>query len=179
MTVCVFPSPGQTLQVLNTCSLERREEVGPSSAFTTGSSCTCRKSWDTLTTRATASTLTHPRYDATVLTHWWEISHPPVTKLNVSLYFLYFFFPSNLSTFWTYASSSTLCWRPNSDTVNLHNFLIVPLPQPFYQAPSLLFPFAHLLSCLLWNDNISSFLSDCSQTRTNTSWRCSSAGRTA
>lgn len=176
MTVCVFPSPGQTLQVLNTCLLERREEVGPSSAFTTGSSCTYRKSWDTLTTRATASTLTHPRYDAMVLTHWWEVSHPPVTKLNVSLYL---FFPSNLSTFWTCASSSTLCWRPISDIVNVHNFLFVPLPQPFYQAPLLLLPFAHLLSCLSSNDNILFFLSDCSRTRTNTSWRCSSAGRTA
>lgn len=53
---------GPTPQVLNMCLLERREEGGPSSAFTTGSSSTYRRSLDTSTTKATASMQTHPRY---------------------------------------------------------------------------------------------------------------------
>ncbi|KAG7220049.1 hypothetical protein INR49_018439 [Caranx melampygus] len=49
-----------TPQGSNTCLLERREEDEPSSASTTGSSCTCRRSSDTSTTKATASTQTRP-----------------------------------------------------------------------------------------------------------------------
>lgn len=58
---CVSPSD-PTPRGSNTCSLERREEDEPSSASTTGSSCTCRRSSDTSTTKATASTQSRPRY---------------------------------------------------------------------------------------------------------------------
>lgn len=60
--VCCFP-PGQILQVSSTCLLERRGDDGPSSDFTTGSSSTCRRSWDTSTTKATALMQIPPRYD--------------------------------------------------------------------------------------------------------------------
>ncbi|TKS83060.1 Poly(U)-specific endoribonuclease-B [Collichthys lucidus] len=50
----------QIPQGLNMCLLERLEEGGLSSAFTTGSSSTSRKSWDTLTTKATLSVQIHP-----------------------------------------------------------------------------------------------------------------------
>lgn len=60
---CPCLPPGRTLLVLNTCLSERREEGGLSSAFTTGSSSTYKKSWDTSTTKATASMQIHLRYD--------------------------------------------------------------------------------------------------------------------
>lgn len=176
MTVCVFPSPGQTLQVLNTCLLERRGEVGPSSAFTTGSSCTYRKSWDTLTTRATASMLTHPRYDATVLTHWWEISHLLATKLNVSV----FFFP--LQT-WAHFEHMHLP-QPRVEGQILTQwictiFFMFLSHSRFIKHPC--FSFLLPTSSLVFYQTTTSYLFclDCSRTKTNTSWRCSSAGRTA
>lgn len=53
---------GQTRQGLNMCLLEKREGGGPSSAFTTGSSSTYRRSWVTSITKATALMQIHPRY---------------------------------------------------------------------------------------------------------------------
>ena len=59
--------PGRTPRGSNTCLLERREEAGPWLAFTTGSSSTCRRSWDTSITKATVSLHIHPRYAVWVL----------------------------------------------------------------------------------------------------------------
>lgn len=63
MTSLCLP-PGRTLQGLNTCLSARREVGVQLSAFTTGSSSTCKKSWGTLITRDTASMQIHPRYNA-------------------------------------------------------------------------------------------------------------------
>lgn len=52
------------------CLSERREDDGPSSGFTTGSSSTCRRNWDTLTTKATVLMQIHLRYDGICVPHF-------------------------------------------------------------------------------------------------------------
>lgn len=109
--IFLFLPSGQTLQGLNMCLLVRQEEGGLSLVFTTGYSCTYKKNWVTLITKATVSQPILLRYN---------------TSLRIGLLSVY------------------IC---------NHSFL----------NPSCL-PFVPLQRSL---------------TRTNTSWHCSSAGRTA